>query len=55
MERARRRVNLCVFWVVLAAILIGLFYYYGESQAEIDASEGTLISAVEIDRNALWQ
>jgi hypothetical protein len=46
MEKARRgiRVFLCV--VVLAAIVVGILYYYGQMQEQATITEGTLISSL---------
>lgn len=55
MEKARRKIHFCVFLVVLTAIIMGLFYYYGQSQSQIDVSEGTLISNVGMGLNQLCQ
>lgn len=46
MEKARRgiRVFLCV--VVLAAVVVGILYYYGQMQEQTTITEGTLISSL---------
>ncbi len=51
MEKARRRVNFCVFVVVFMAVVMGILYYYGQSKDHIEESEGTLISNVGIVRD----
>lgn len=54
MEKTRRKINFCVFLVVLTAIIMGVLYYYGQSQNPIDVNEGTLISRVEMGLQELW-
>lgn len=53
MEKARRRINFCLFLVVMTAVIMGVFYYYGQSQEEIDVSEGTLISSLGMELEQL--
>ena len=48
MEKARKRIRICLTCIVLAAIGIGLFYYYYEIK-------GNLISNVEMGIKKLWQ
>ena len=55
MEKAKRRVRICLLCVVMLAIVMGILYYYhdlGESGINAD---GTLISSVNILRNAVWR
>jgi hypothetical protein len=47
MEKAKRRVRICLLCVVMLAVIVGILYYYhdlGESGAK---AEGTLVT--------LWQ
>lgn len=46
MEKGRRRVNFCVVFVVVMAILFGYLYYAGKDQEERTINEGTLISSL---------
>ncbi len=55
MEKARRRIRICLMCIVLAAIGIGLFYYYYEIKGNGAVNEGTLISNVEMGIRKLWQ
>lgn len=55
MEKARKRVNLCVFVVVLTAIVIGILYYYGEIHGQPTVSDGTLISNLGMEWKWLCQ
>lgn len=48
MEKARKRIRICLTCIVLAAIGIGLFYYYYEIKGNGTANTGTLISNVEM-------
>ena len=43
MEKVRRKINFCMFFVVLTAVLVWMFYYYGQTKSELEISEGTLI------------
>ena len=56
MEKARKRLRICLTCFVLAAIGIGLFYYYYyEIKGNGTANTGTLISNVEMGIKKLWQ
>lgn len=48
MEKGRRKIKLCLLAIVLAAIVIGVVYYYGESGNKI-SSEGTLIRGEQVE------
>ena len=43
MEEARKRLRVCLIFVVLLAILVGCIYYFGDKNREKDVSEGTLV------------
>lgn len=43
MEEGRRKIRLCLMSIVLAAVAIGIFYYYYNGTDKIPGSEGTLI------------
>lgn len=47
MEKGRKRVRFCVLFVVLAAAVIGILYYYGQQSEQSGTNEGTLISNLE--------
>ena len=53
MEKARKRIRICLTCIVLAAIGIGLFYYYYEIKGNGTANTGTLISNVEMGMKKL--
>ena len=44
MQKAKRRVRICLTFVVLAAIVIGILYYYAQKNEPSGTNEGTLIS-----------
>lgn len=46
MEKGRWRIRICLLVVVIAAVLVGAFYYWQEVRMP-DASEGILITAVK--------
>ena len=43
MEEARKKLRICLIFVVMLAVLIGCIYYFGEKNKEKDVSEGTLV------------
>lgn len=45
MERAKRKVRICLICVVMLAVIMGIFYYYHELGKEGVQAEGTLVSA----------
>lgn len=55
MEQAVKRVWLCVLLVVCIAVTLGIIYYYSNSRDETLQKEGTLISAVQMDRGKTWE
>ncbi len=48
MEKARKRVRFCLVFVVLAAVVVGILYYYGQMIEGSSGNEGTLISNVQV-------
>lgn len=55
MDKARKRIRICLLCIVLSAVVIGLFYYYYDMQEQGAVNEGTLISNVEMGMSHLWQ
>lgn len=53
MERARRGIRLFLCVVVLAAIVVGILYYYGQMQEQETITEGTLISGLGMEYRQL--
>lgn len=53
MERARKKLHFCLFFVVLTAVVVGLLYYYGQLQGRPGISEGTLISSLGMELRQL--
>lgn len=45
MEKAKKRVRICLICVVMIAVIMGIFYYYHELGEEGIQAEGTLVSA----------
>lgn len=43
MERAKKRVRVCLIFVVMLAAILGIFYYYNELGDDTLEGEGTLI------------
>lgn len=55
MEKARKRLRVCLICMVLAAIVVGTLYYYYEVKGSNQISEGTLITGVKAGMDYLWQ
>lgn len=43
MEEARKKLRVCLFFVVLLAVLIGCIYYFNDVKKQERVSEGTLV------------
>ncbi|WP_176699156.1 hypothetical protein [Clostridium sp. C105KSO13] len=43
MENGKRKIRICLFSIVLAAVVIGVFYYFFNGSTSGNNSEGTLI------------
>lgn len=43
MEEARRKLRICLIFVVALAILVGCVYYFGDKKNKGSISEGTLV------------
>lgn len=43
MEEGRRKIRICLMSVLLAAVVIGIFYYYYNEAEAVTGSAGTLI------------
>lgn len=53
MEKARKGIRFCLCVVVLAAIVVGILYYYGQMQEQATITEGTLISNLGMELRQL--
>ncbi len=45
MEKAKKRVRICLLFVVMIAVIMGILYYYHGINEEGLQAEGTLVSA----------
>lgn len=45
MEKAKRRVRICLLCVVIVAVVMGILYYYHEMNEDGVQAEGTLVMA----------
>lgn len=45
MEKAKKRVRICLLCVVMLAVIMGILYYYHGLNEEQIQAEGTLVSA----------
>lgn len=43
MEKARKRLRICLIAVVLLAVVVGCVYYFGDFGEKSDVTEGTLV------------
>lgn len=55
MEKARKKVRFCLVFVILAAVVVGILYYYGQMMEDSSGNEGTLISNVQMGIRRLWR
>ncbi len=51
MENGRRKIRICLFSIVLAAIVIGICYYCGSKEKNAYNSEGILIRQTQGDEH----
>lgn len=43
MDNARRKLRVCLICVVMAAVVIGLIYYFNDMRSRDKINEGTLV------------
>ena len=55
MEKAKKRVRICLAFVVILAVVMGLFYYYNELDENALQGEGTLVAAMHTGWKTLCQ
>lgn len=55
MEKSRKKIRICLLCVVLVAVVVGILYYYYDSQGNVPMSKGTLISNVKTGLAHLWR
>ena len=48
MEEGKKKIRICLITMVLAAVVIGIFYYYYHEGDAVSGSEGTLIRRPEV-------
>lgn len=57
LEKARKRLRICLIAVVLLAVVVGCMYYFGDFGKEQDVTEGTLVREsqdTQIDARGLY-
>ncbi|MEZ3435244.1 MAG: hypothetical protein K1W34_11585 [Lachnospiraceae bacterium] len=54
MEEARRKLRICLIFVVALAVLVGCIYYFGDMKNKEHISEGTLVMADELERGGAY-
>ena len=55
MKKLRRRVRFCLFFVMLTAVAVGVFYYCSQLEEPSKITEGTLISSLAMELKQLCQ
>ena len=55
MEKAKKRVRICLVCVVMLAVIMGIFYYYHELGKEGVQAEGTLVSTTFSEWESICQ
>ena len=53
MEEARRKLRICLIFVVALAVLVGCIYYLRYKKGE-SISEGTLVMADDLERGGVY-
>lgn len=53
MEEGKKKIRICLIGMVLAAVVIGIFYYYYHEGDTVSESEGTLIRQPEVESYVL--
>lgn len=47
LEKARRRIRICLLCVVLSAAVVGMVYYFYNVQGKAGMTDGTLIAMIQ--------
>ena len=55
MEKAKRRVRICLLFVVVLAIVVGIVYYYHDMEEPELQAEGTLVYIAPTGWEKQWQ
>lgn len=55
MEKSRKKLRVCLFLVVLAAVIIGLVYYFTTTGSTVGVDDGVLITGTGIRWDRLWR
>ena len=53
MGKGKKGIRICLFCVVLIAIVVGVFYYYYQMHGEQDDGKGTLIANISSGMKSL--
>ena len=53
MEKTKKRIWFCLFFIVLTAVVVGILYYYGQLNEQSAVNEGTLISGLGMGQKQL--
>ena len=46
MEKTKKRIWFCLFFIVLTAVVVGILYYYGQLNEQSAVNQRTLISGL---------
>lgn len=55
MEKSRKKLRVCLFCVVLAAVAVGFIYYFSEVRTSRGTDDGVLVTGTGIRWERLWQ
>lgn len=55
MDKLRRKVRLCLFFMIILATAVGVFYYCSQLGEPKEVTEGTLISSLAMELKQLCQ
>lgn len=55
MEKSRKRLRVCLFCIVLAAVAVGMIYYFTDVRNKGEIDDGVLITGTGVRWERLWQ
>ncbi|MGN1166549.1 MAG: hypothetical protein ACI4S2_09030 [Lachnospiraceae bacterium] len=47
MDEARKKLRICLIFIVAIAVIIGMIYFFSDMRNKNDVSEGTLVRQIE--------
>lgn len=55
MEKSRKKLRVCLFCIVLAAVAVGMIYYFADVGNKGAIDDGVLITGTGVRWEKLWQ